>query len=186
MWFLGELKFIFAIQQGAFVEQTLLVRFVSSNRIGSGDVFGDDGRSTCFSINHDVVEIAFGTDFLIALFYDFEFDTYAVATHFGNVGADENFVTEGEAAFVVDVGGFDIPAKTAFEEVVHRHLVAAFHLIKSSGENVVEIARIMDVAIHVDVVGADIERGFEGGKFSVHFSRRNEGRGDLATKYRVS
>jgi hypothetical protein len=102
------------------------------------------------------------------------------------VGADENFVTEGEAAFVVDVGGFDIPAKTAFEEVVHRHLVAAFHLIKSSGENVVEIARIMDVAIHVDVVGADIERGFEGGKFSVHFSRRNEGRGDLATKYRVS
>jgi hypothetical protein len=98
---------------------------------------------------------------VVIFFKNLEAHMHAVFHYLFDPGPDNNFVAESERALVFNVRGIHYPSVPKRNEFLHRHFVAALHLIVPCGKNVIQIPRIVDVLVHVNVVGPNLEFGFE-------------------------
>lgn len=139
-----------------------------SDRVLLGDPVRDGFRPAGGEGDHGVIAIALAGQFGGVVSMDFELDADARAGEGIDPGADGEAVAETERAFEIDMGGLDDPAVAGLEEFFHGHAVAAAHLVIAGGQDIIEVAAAMDVAVHVQVVGADLEFGGKDGSAEVH------------------
>jgi hypothetical protein len=60
------------------------------------------------------------------------------------------------------------PRITEGNKLFHLHFVATLHLVVTSGKDVIQISRVVNVIIHVDVVRPDLEFGLKFGMLGSH------------------
>jgi hypothetical protein len=78
-----------------------------------------------------------------------------------NPGADDEIIAQAERSFEFEMASADEPAVAGLNELLHRHVVTSRHLIVTRRQHIVQVTTGMHVLVHVDVVGAYLQFGFE-------------------------
>src|SRR5262245_15191821 len=144
------------------------------NGILLGDPIWNHLGSSCLKIDHGVAAIAVAAKFSGLSFENFKTHFYAVLDKIFHPRAHHEKLSQAERSFELDVRRPDVPTEPRFDEFLHRHLVAAGHLIVTRGQHVIHVTTGVDVLVHVDVVRTNLQFGFKFGFAEGHMKHEEQ------------